>query len=185
MKVFRPRAASGMLAVLLVLVPSALVQTAAAQAPAAQTSTGRETSAASVASYALSELMPFDPDVVFSMFGMFLGMFGIQPKGEDVHICGSPLYHTAVLVFAGGALHMGFTVVLMDKWTPESMLALIDKYRVTNSHMVPRPYDRPSRGEVVRHWYSASSDLCQPSMTLFSTGQAAGVTSPTAGASGE
>src|SRR5262249_54694162 len=42
-------------------------------------------------------LVPFDPDTVFSMFGMFLGMFGIQPKGDDVHICGSPLYHTAVL----------------------------------------------------------------------------------------
>jgi long-chain acyl-CoA synthetase len=41
-------------------------------------------------------------------------MFGIQPKGDDVHICGSPLYHTAVLMFAGGSLP-GHTVVLMDK----------------------------------------------------------------------
>jgi hypothetical protein len=51
--------------------------------------------------------MPFDPDVVFSMFGMFLGMFGIQPKGDDVHICGSPLYHTAVLMFAAARCTSG------------------------------------------------------------------------------
>ena len=87
-------------------------------------------------------LMPFDPDTVFSMFGMFLGMFGIQPKGDDVHLCGSPLYHTAVLMFAGGSLHFGHTVVLMDKWTPESSLALTAKYRVTTSHMVPTQFHR-------------------------------------------
>jgi len=45
-------------------------------------------------------------------------------------------------VFAGGALHAGHTVVLMDKWTPERMLQLIEKYRVTNSHMVPTQFHR-------------------------------------------
>ena len=46
-------------------------------------------------------LTPFDPDTVGSMFAMFLGMFGIQPEDDNVHLVGSPLYHTAVLVFAG------------------------------------------------------------------------------------
>jgi len=87
-------------------------------------------------------LAPFDPDTVFSMFGMFLGMFGIQPKDDNVHLCGSPLYHTAVLLFAGGSLHFGHTVVLMDKWTPEGSLALTQKYRVTTSHMVPTQFHR-------------------------------------------
>jgi len=87
-------------------------------------------------------LVPFDPDVVFSMFGMFLGMFGILPKSDNVHLCGSPLYHTAVLMFAGGSLHFGHTVVVMDKWTPESSLALIAKYGVTTSHMVPTQFHR-------------------------------------------
>jgi len=32
--------------------------------------------------------------------------------------------------------------VLMDKWTPEEMLRLIDKYRVTHSHMVPTQFHR-------------------------------------------
>ena len=30
-------------------------------------------------------------------------MFGLQPFDDNVHIVGSPLYHTAVLVFAGAA----------------------------------------------------------------------------------
>jgi long-chain acyl-CoA synthetase len=82
------------------------------------------------------------PEAMAIGFGGMLLLFGLQPHDDNVHICGSPLYHTAVLVFAGGALHMGFSVVLMDKWTAESMLELIDRYRVTNSHMVPTQFHR-------------------------------------------
>ena len=71
-----------------------------------------------------------------------LFLFRLQPHDDNVHICGSPLYHTAVLVFAGGAIHAGHTVVLMDHWTPEEMLRLIEQYRVTNSHMVPTQFHR-------------------------------------------
>jgi long-chain acyl-CoA synthetase len=87
----------------------------------------------------LSGVAPEDGAVGFS--GM-LFLFGLQPHDDNVHICGSPLYHTAVLVFAGGAMHAGHTVVVMDKWTPEDMLRLIEKYRVTNSHMVPTQFHR-------------------------------------------
>jgi long-chain acyl-CoA synthetase len=74
--------------------------------------------------------------------GGMLFLFQLQPFDDNVHICGSPLYHTAVLVFAGGALHIGHTVVLMDRWTPEGMLELIDQYQVTNTHMVPTQFVR-------------------------------------------
>src|SRR6185436_20471478 len=40
-------------------------------------------------------LAPFDPDAVFSMYAMFLAMFGIPAGGKQVHLVGSPLYHTA------------------------------------------------------------------------------------------
>jgi long-chain acyl-CoA synthetase len=46
------------------------------------------------------------------------------------------------LVFAGSAIHIGHTLVVMDKWAPEDMLRLIDKYRVTNTHMVPTQFVR-------------------------------------------
>ncbi|CAM5742622.1 Acyl-CoA synthetase OS=Streptomyces alboniger OX=132473 GN=CP975_32685 PE=3 SV=1 [Streptomyces alboniger] len=47
--------------------------------------------------------------------GGFLGIFGIRPFGDNVHLVCSPLYHTAVLQFAGASLHIGHRLVLMDK----------------------------------------------------------------------
>lgn len=87
-------------------------------------------------------LSPLDPDTVASFFGMFLMMFGIQQGGDGVHLTGSPLYHTAVLMFTASSLHFGHTVVLMDKWTPEGALELMQKYKVTHSHMVPTQFHR-------------------------------------------
>jgi long-chain acyl-CoA synthetase len=81
-----------------------------------------------------------DPDA--SATGFLLMMFGITPGGDGVHICGSPLYHTAPLAFATSALHFGHPVVLMEKWSPEEMLRLIDRHRVTHSHMVPTQFHR-------------------------------------------
>jgi long-chain acyl-CoA synthetase len=81
------------------------------------------------------------PDAAAVGSQYFLGMFGIAP-GDGVHLCGSPLYHTAVLAFVGASLNLGHPVVLMDKWTPEDMLRLIDRHRVTSSHMVPTQLHR-------------------------------------------
>ena len=83
-----------------------------------------------------------DPDAAAPGSQYFLGMFGIAPYDDNVHICGSPLYHTAVLAFVGASLHLGHPVVVMDRWTPESMLTLIDRYRATSSHMVPTQFHR-------------------------------------------
>jgi len=81
------------------------------------------------------------PEVVASNLSMFLMLFGIQPK-DGVHLVVSPLYHTAVLSFCMSHLHMGHTIVLMDRWTPEAMLDLIARRRVTATHMVPTQLTR-------------------------------------------
>jgi len=73
---------------------------------------------------------------------MLLAMFGIEFGGEGVHLVGSPLYHTAPLVFAGVSMHVGHTLVVMDKWTPEDSLAVMARHRVTTSHMVPTQFHR-------------------------------------------
>jgi long-chain acyl-CoA synthetase len=87
-----------------------------------------------------------------------LFLFGILPDQDHVHIVGSPLYHTAVLRFSGASIHLLHTVVLMDKWIPEEMLRLIEKYKVTNSHMVPTQFHRLlALPEEVRHKYDLSS----------------------------
>jgi len=103
-------------------------------------------------------LADLSPDLVSGMMTGFLSMFDLVAEDDNVHICGSPLYHTAVLVFASSSLHFGHTVVLMDKWTPEGMLELIDRYKVTQSHMVPTQFNRLlSLPEEVRAKYDVSS----------------------------
>jgi long-chain acyl-CoA synthetase len=83
-----------------------------------------------------------DPDTNAELNGYFLLLFGIQPKDDNVHLVVSPLYHTAVLRFASSSLHLGHEIVLMDRWTPEETLDLIDRYKVTTSHMVPTQFHR-------------------------------------------
>jgi long-chain acyl-CoA synthetase len=96
--------------------------------------------------------------MVFSMFAMFLAMFGIEPENGNVHLTGSPLYHTAVLMFAGSSLHYGHGVVLMDKWTPESCLQVVEKYRTTTTHMVPTQFHRLlALPDEVKRKYDVSS----------------------------
>jgi len=87
-------------------------------------------------------LMPIEPEMMASMVSMLLAMFGIEFGGEGVHLVGSPLYHTAPLVFAGVSMHVGHTLVVMEKWTPEDSLAVMARHRVTTSHMVPTQFHR-------------------------------------------
>ena len=83
-----------------------------------------------------------DPDTNAELNGFFLMLFGIMPRDGNVHLVVSPLYHTAVLRFASSSLHMGHTIVLMDRWTPEGTLERIERYEVTTSHMVPTQFHR-------------------------------------------
>jgi long-chain acyl-CoA synthetase len=99
-----------------------------------------------------------DPDDMPPTSTWFFGIFGIKPFDGHVHICGSPLYHTAVLNFVALSVQLGHTAVLMDRWRPEEMLRLIEKYRVTHSHMVPTQFRRLLElPEEVRARYDVSS----------------------------
>jgi long-chain acyl-CoA synthetase len=102
-----------------------------------------------------------DPDVVPPAATWFFGIFGLAPFDGHVHICGSPLYHTAVLNFVANAVQLGHTAVLMDRWRPEEMLRLIEKHRVTYSHMVPTQFHRLLElPDDVRARYDVSSLRC-------------------------
>ena len=72
-------------------------------------------------------------------------LFGYDPE-TSVHLCTGPLYHAAPLAFSLSIpLHAGAGVVLMDRWTPEETLRLIEEHRVTHSHLVPTMFHRPLR----------------------------------------
>lgn len=99
-----------------------------------------------------------DPDEVPTAAAGFFRIFGLAPFDDHVHLCGSPLYHTAVLNFVTISIQLGHTAVLMDKWDPEEMLRLIEKHRVTHSHMVPTQFRRLlALPEEVRKRYDMSS----------------------------
>jgi len=87
------------------------------------------------ASFAVGEIPGFTPMTA-------LGAFGLTPFDDNVHLCCSPLYHTAVLNFATISIQLGHPVVLMDHFQPEETLALIERHRVTHSHMVPTQFRR-------------------------------------------
>jgi long-chain acyl-CoA synthetase len=83
-----------------------------------------------------------DPDSPPAASAWFFGLFGLAPFDDHVHLCCSPLYHTAVLNFATISVQLGHPVVLMDRFDPETMLALVERHQVTHTHMVPTQFRR-------------------------------------------
>ena len=102
-----------------------------------------------------------DPDAVPPFTTWFFAIFGLKPYDGHVHLCCSPLYHTAVLNFATISIQLGHPVVLMDRFDPETLLALVERHRVTSSHMVPTQFRRLlALPEPVRSRYDLSSLRC-------------------------
>jgi len=73
--------------------------------------------------------------------GLFL-LFGVGPHDNHVHICMSPLYHTAVNNWMTMSLNWGHPVVLMERFDAIGVLERIEKYKVTHSHLVPTMFHR-------------------------------------------
>jgi len=104
------------------------------------------------------ELSGLDPDDAAELSTLLPQLFGITPGAPNVHLVTSPHYHTAVSVFGGAALHMGHCLVYMDGWYSERFLALVERYRVTHTHMVPTHFKRLlSLPEPTRRGYDISS----------------------------
>ncbi|HEY1737594.1 MAG TPA: AMP-binding protein, partial [Acidimicrobiia bacterium] len=103
-------------------------------------------------------LAPIDPDMMAELMTGFFGLFGIPQADDNVHLSTSPNYHTAVTQFAGNSIHAKHTVVCMDKWDPTETLRLIDRYKVTHTHMVPTQFHRMLQlPDDVRARYDVSS----------------------------
>ena len=102
-----------------------------------------------------------DPDQPPMAAGWFFGIFSLAPFDGNVHLCCSPLYHTAVLNFATISLQVGHPVILMDRFDAEELLELVEKHRVTHSHMVPTQFRRLLALPIkTRDRYDVSSWRC-------------------------
>jgi len=62
--------------------------------------------------------------------------------GTDAHLLCGPAYHTAPGNYAQFSLGEGGSVVIMPRFVAESCLELIERERVTTSHMVPANFIR-------------------------------------------
>ena len=72
-----------------------------------------------------------------------VNLYGYREGSDDVHLCTGPLYHAAPLAFSLSLpLAFGVGVVMMDQWEPEETLRLIERHRVTHTHMVPTMFHR-------------------------------------------
>ncbi len=71
---------------------------------------------------------------------MAQGLFGFS--GDSVYLSPAPLYHAAPLRWCMSVHKLGGTVIVMEKFDPETALALIEKYKVTCGQFVPTHFVR-------------------------------------------
>jgi fatty-acyl-CoA synthase len=86
----------------------------------------------------------------------FLAAFGVSEG--DVYLSPAPLYHSAPIFWTMGVHRLGGTVVVMERFDAEQMLAAIERHRITHMQLVPTMFVRLLKlPEQVRSRYDLSS----------------------------
>jgi long-chain acyl-CoA synthetase len=67
-------------------------------------------------------------------------VYGIS--GNSIYLSPAPLYHAAPLRWCMSAHRLGASVVVMDKFEPETYLENVARYKVTDSQLVPTMFVR-------------------------------------------
>ncbi len=83
-----------------------------------------------------------DPQAPIPFLGLATMGAGMPADGSMIYLSPAPLYHAAPLAWGSAAQRLGATVVVMEKFDPESALAAIEKYRITDSQWVPTHFVR-------------------------------------------
>jgi long-chain acyl-CoA synthetase len=103
---------------------------------------------------ALQDTSPDQVDLGAALMGYNVG----RDETDNVHLLACPWYHTAPLVMSAPSVHLGHTLVIMDRFDAERALQLIDRYRVTITHLVPTQFVRLlALPDEVKQRYDASS----------------------------
>jgi long-chain acyl-CoA synthetase len=72
-----------------------------------------------------------------------VGELTLYDADAHVHLCTGPLYHAAPLAFSWSAPSaLGVPIVMMDGWSAETTLQLIEQHGITHTHMVPTMFHR-------------------------------------------
>ena len=97
---------------------------------------------------------PIDAPNAFLM--LCQGIYGIS--AQSIYLSPAPLYHAAPLRWCMAAHRLGGTVVVMEKFDPESYLENVERYHVTDSQLVPTMFVRMLKlPEAARTSYDLSS----------------------------
>jgi len=87
--------------------------------------------------------LPRTPPDESDLGAALVGGYNVDRNETDnVHLLACPWYHTAPLIMSIPSLHLGHTVVIMDRFQPDLALELIERYRVTITHLVPTQFVR-------------------------------------------
>jgi long-chain acyl-CoA synthetase len=65
-----------------------------------------------------------------------------RDEADNVHLLACPWYHTAPMVMVAPSLHRGHMVITMDRFDPERTLQLVERHRVSITHLVPTQFVR-------------------------------------------
>ena len=102
---------------------------------------------------ALSGLEITDPGTLMNTTRHLFGF-----SEEMIYLSPAPLYHAAPLRYCMSVGRFGGTVIVMEHFDPEQYLALIGKYKVTHSQLVPTMFVRMLKmPEETRKKYDVSS----------------------------
>lgn len=85
---------------------------------------------------------PQSPDVEGPHIMTGLVQHLLSVSENSVYLCPSPLYHAAPLAWSMAMQRMGATTVVMEKFDPQEVLALIEKHRITCGQFVPTHFVR-------------------------------------------
>lgn len=102
--------------------------------------------------------LPEDPAIDGPNVLTQLALYLYQPDANSIYLSPSPLYHAAPLRWSMAMHRLGATVVVMEHFDPEHVLALIARYKVTHAQFVPTHFVRILKlPEEVRRRYDHSS----------------------------
>ena len=88
----------------------------------------------------LRPLAEIPPDDNLPIFNFLNGIW--QYREGMVYLSPAPLYHVAPQAATNLTIRTGGTCIIMERFDPEQYLALIEKYQVTHSQLVPTMFSR-------------------------------------------